>query len=181
MINIHVNNIKNIDFRHFNDLCKLVRSTTIILVDQGEEEEEEEEEGERKVGRGTRDIETTYGWRKCSKSQARRMLTERSGRPRWGRHASCSIIPIWCRARCCRRLCSRMRSRGVSPLVMPVLPVASFSPSISHVCFSCAATASLRHRKCLDIAFCASAVYGIAAPNPIAESNEFTTICICSQ
>uniref|UniRef100_A0A0A9HI94 Uncharacterized protein n=1 Tax=Arundo donax TaxID=35708 RepID=A0A0A9HI94_ARUDO len=27
-----------------------------------------------------------YGWRKCSKSQARRMATARSGRPRCGRH-----------------------------------------------------------------------------------------------
>ncbi|BAH92358.1 Os03g0732700 [Oryza sativa Japonica Group] len=109
------------------------------------------------------------------------MLTERSGRPRWGRHASCSMIPMWWKARCCRRLWSMARSRGVSPLVSPDPVPASFSPSASHVPLSCAAIASLRHRKCLDMAFCASAVYGVAAPNPITESKKFTTICIWSQ
>lgn len=131
--------------------------------------------------RGWEGKEKTYGWRKCSKSQALKMLTDRSGNPLCGLQASCSIIPICWNALCCLRLCSNIFSLGVSPLVKPDPPAPSFSPSTSQLCFSCAAIASFRHRKCRDIAFCASAVYGTAAPNPIMRSNEFTTICICSQ
>ena len=36
--------------------------------------------------------------------------------------------------------------------------------------------ASFKHRKCRDIAFCASAMYGTAVPKPITTSNEFTFI-----
>ncbi|GJN23426.1 hypothetical protein PR202_gb11074 [Eleusine coracana subsp. coracana] len=141
--------------------------------------EENEGKKNKKIKRAV--VTITYGCRKCSKSHALRMLTERSGKPRCGLHASCSIMPMWWKARCCLRLWSMARSRGVSPLVMPELVPASFSPSSSHVCRSCAAMASLRHRKCRDMAFWASAVYGVAAPNPITESKKFTTICIWSQ
>lgn len=123
----------------------------------------------------------TYGWRKCSKSQALKILTDLSGNPRWGLHVSCSIIPIWLNDLCCLRFRSKIFSLGVSPFVIPdVIPV-SLSPRTSHVCFSCAITPSLRHRKCRDMAFWASPVYGLAAPKSITASNEFTIICICSQ
>ena len=122
----------------------------------------------------------TYGWRKCSKSQALKMLTERSGKPLCGLPASCSIIPLWWNALCCLRLCSSSLSLGVSPLVTPEVP-ASLSPNNSQLCFNWAVIVSFRHRKCLDIAFWASVVYGTADPKPITKSNEFTTVCICSQ
>nr|GMD91490.1 Os03g0732700 [Ipomoea batatas] len=101
---------------------------------------------------------------KCSKSQARRTLTDLSGSPLWGRQASESIIPIWLSAFCCRNFWSSILSRGVSPLVSPEDPVGSFSPSTLYVSFICTIIASFMHRKCRDIAFCASVVYGAAAP-----------------
>lgn len=55
---------------------------------------------------------------------------------------------------------------------------APFSPSSSHMFCSCDTMVSLRHWKCRDMAFCASALYRVIAPNPITELKKFTAICI---
>lgn len=122
----------------------------------------------------------TYGWRKCSKSQARRIDTDLSGRPLWGRHGWHSIMPICCNAFCCLRVWSRSLSRGVSPFVVPSA-TASFSPIAFCVTWIWPTIPSLRHLKCLDIAFNANLEYTFAAPAPATASKEDTTVLICSQ
>lgn len=128
-----------------------------------------------------RELKSIYGCRKCSKSHDLRMLTDLSGNPLWGLQDSGSSIPICSIAFCCLCFCSRIFSLGVSPLVIPLRPVTSFSPKASQLSFSSPIMASFMHRKCRDIAFWASPVYASAAPCPIIVSNEFTIACICSK
>jgi len=93
-----------------------------------------------------------YGWKKCSKSQARRTETERSGSPLWGRHGWLSMIPAWWKAFCCLRHCSSFLSLGVSPFVVPGA-TASLSPITTFVAWIWLMIPSFKHRKCLDMAF----------------------------
>ena len=116
----------------------------------------------------------TYGWRKCSKSQARRMETARSGNPLWGLQALCWIIPSCCSALCCRRWWSTYLSLEPSTLA----PKQSSSPNVLLVALICEEIASLRHRNCFEMVFKARAVYDLAAPKPAACSNDDITICI---
>lgn len=121
-----------------------------------------------------------YGWRKCSKSHARRIDTDRSGNPRCGLQGWLSIIPACCSAFCCLKHWSRSFSLGVSPLLLPDTTV-SFSPSAFFTAFICLTTPSLRQRKCRDIVLDAKAVYTAADLSPATASKEATTTFICSQ
>lgn len=116
----------------------------------------------------------SYGWRKCSKSQARRMETARSGKPRWGLQALCCIIPS-----CCKALCWRSWwSTNLSLEPCTLAPKQSSSPNVLLVALTCEAIASLRHRNCLEMVLRARDVYVLAAPYPAACSNDAITICI---
>lgn len=114
-----------------------------------------------------------YGWRKCSKSQARSMVTARSGNPLWGLQAWCCIPRCWS-ALCCRIWWSINLSLEPSAFA----PKQSSSPSFLLVALICAEIASLRHRNCFEIVRKASAVYDFADPKPAACSNAETTTCI---
>uniref|UniRef100_A0A0E0NP11 Uncharacterized protein n=3 Tax=Oryza TaxID=4527 RepID=A0A0E0NP11_ORYRU len=117
---------------------------------------------------------------KCSKSQARRMVTARSGRPRWGRHGWLSMAATPCSDLWCLMHWSITLSRGVCPRVVPAA-LTSFSPSAFLAACSCATIPSLRLRKCLDIVLAATAVYAPAALSPATASNPPATALICSQ
>lgn len=131
--------------------------------------------------------ETTHGWRKCSKSQALRMATDRSGRPRWGLHTCCrgsrnpKLLPhglfFW-------KLCSTNLNLAVvaSPpllLLAPVVGEEESSPKATLTFLSWSAMAFLRQRKCLNTVFKATETYGVAELRPATVSKEETTICIC--
>ena len=122
------------------------------------------------------DVGVTYGWRKCSKSQARRTETARSGRPRWGLQALlegwCWIIPSCWRALCCLKWWS-------TNLSLPTPETESSSPRLLLTAFIWPAIASFKDRNCLDMVFSASDVYDFAEPVPAACSNDEITICIC--
>lgn len=118
----------------------------------------------------------TYGWRKCSNSQARRIETELSGKPLCGLHACCCIIPSCWRALCCLSCWSTYRRR-VIPIPLPFSDV-SWSPRLLRVAWIWPLIASRKHRKWRDIVWRASAEYGLAAPHPAITSNDETTICI---
>lgn len=115
-----------------------------------------------------------YGWRKCSKSQARRIETDLSGSPLWGLQAFCWIMPNCWRARCCRRWWSTNLS--LEPSIFP--PGPSSSPRLLLAARIWPAIASLRHRNCFEMVCSARAVYVLAEPIPAACSNEDITICI---
>lgn len=123
---------------------------------------------------------SSYGFRKCSKSQARRIDAERSGRPLWGLHGWLSIPPASWNDFCCRRHWSSSFSLGVSPFVVPGA-TGSFSPIAFFVITIWLTTPSLRQRKCLDMAFDASLEYTAAEPCPATASNDDTTARIWSQ
>jgi hypothetical protein len=116
----------------------------------------------------------TYGWRKCSKSQARRTETARSGNPLWGLQALCWTIPNCCSARCCRSWWSTYLSLEPSTFA----PMQSSSPKLLLAALICEEIVSLRLLNCFEIVCNARAVYDFAAPNPDACSNEETTTCI---
>ena len=99
----------------------------------------------------------TYGWRKCSNSQARRTKTEFSGRPRWGLQAWGCMKPL-----CCLKCWSTYLSRLIVPTPFPSEP--SCSPRHFRVTTICPDIASLRLRKWREMVWRASAVYGLAAP-----------------
>ena len=120
-------------------------------------------------------IVSPYGWRKCSKSQARRTETALSGSPLCGLQALCWIIPNCCKARCCRSWWSTNLS--LEPSTFP--PEQSSSPKLLLVALICAEMASFRHLNCFEMVCKAKAVYDFADPCPAACSNEETTICIC--
>lgn len=113
----------------------------------------------------------TYGWRKCSKSQARRMETDRSGSPLWGRQALCWIIPSCWSARCCRSWWSMNRRRDPTVFV-------SSSPRLLLVDRIWAVIASRRHRNCFEIVWRARDVYVRAEPGPATASKDEATTCI---
>lgn len=118
----------------------------------------------------------TYGWRKCSKSQARRTETDLSGRPLWGLQAFCWIIPNCCRARCCRRWWSTYLS--LEPSILPPPLRQSSSPKLLFAARIWPVMASFRHLNCFEIVCSARAVYVLAEPIPAACSNDDITICI---
>lgn len=60
----------------------------------------------------------------------------------------------------------------------PALLEVSDSPRILRVDCIWLVIASLRERKCREIVWSASAVYGFDEPGPATVSNEETTICI---
>ncbi|KAH0456214.1 hypothetical protein IEQ34_014121 [Dendrobium chrysotoxum] len=72
-------------------------------------------------------------------------------------------------------------SLGVSPLLIPRAAIGSLSAIAFLVACICSTIPSLKLRKCLDIAFDASARYTVAAPSPAADSNDEATAVICSQ
>lgn len=97
-----------------------------------------------------------HGWRKCSKSQARSIETEFSGRPLWGLQTCCCIIPSCWRALWCLSCWSTYRSRAIpTPLPFPEL---SSSPRLSRATWIWPDIASRRHRKWRDIVWRARAV-----------------------
>ena len=119
--------------------------------------------------------EESYGWRKCSKSQARRTETDRSGKPRWGLQALCWIIPNCCKALCCLIWLSTYLS--LEPSIFP--SKLSSSPKLLLAPRICPRIASFKHRNCFDMVSSARAVYVFADPIPAACSNHEITICIC--
>lgn len=117
----------------------------------------------------------SYGWRKCSKSHARRMETDLSGSPLWGLQALGWIIP-----NCCKALCWRIwwsTNLSLAPLLL-ASPKQSSSPKLLLAVRIWLVIASLRHRNCFDIVCSARAVYVLADPIPAAFSNQEITICI---
>lgn len=124
----------------------------------------------------TRRFFPTYGWRKCSKSQALKTETELSGSPLWGLQACCCIIPSCWRALCCRSCWSTYLRRDIpTPLSFEE---ASSSPRLFRAVWICPCIASRRQRKWREIVWSARDVYGLAAPDPAITSKEDTTICI---
>ncbi|KAM3293411.1 hypothetical protein ACQJBY_036772 [Aegilops geniculata] len=111
------------------------------------------------------------------------METERSGRPRCGRHALLCIIPSCCSARCCRSWWSMYRSRDPTPRPPPSPPpspsASQSSPRARLAARTCEAMASRRQRNCREMVRSASAVYVRADPAPATASNDDDTDAIC--
>ena len=117
-------------------------------------EEQKRKENKMNIGYNTKG-EAAYGWRKCSKSQARRMVTEFSGSPLCGLQAFCGIMPYCWKARCCLSCWSMYRRR----VNLPSLPDEfSSSPSFFLMTLIWSLIASFRHRKCREIVWRATAV-----------------------
>lgn len=99
----------------------------------------------------------TYGWRKCSKSQVRRIATEVSGSPLIGLQAPC-LWP-WIIRSCWRDILFSLHSRSYKlSCANPLLTFGKSCINFRFSAFMCDIIASLKLPKCLDIALRARAV-----------------------